>query len=436
MRVLFANNQLDERAGSELYTLELSTALKARGHTTAIFTFHPGEVAQLAREAGVTVFLPHQREEMREFRADVLHIHHAPTLYFLAGSARVEAPVVYSVLGALPALEGPPLVWRGVNSLLTVSEEVAESLSGSPFGKAFTPRVFRNWFDDRDLRPQQVRAPREVRRIAVVTNHLAPELSASLHALAAQRPTFSWTHFGAPNRAVPITPELLDGFDGVVTIGRTALLAGAVGKPCLLLDVHGSDGVLSAENLARVATRNFSGRLHGHRPGTEELAEILFEQFPRASVQETAEALWAQFRLSGRVETLEEIHQAATKSGARLTRKMAADYGKAGDAHAELIVQMAGARIERDRLRHERDEAHNVVAAQGEELALARRALHEAQARLAEQARDLHRIRNTLVGRAVSRIFDEKDRLVPAGSRRRSAYERVLQPIRERWLKR
>jgi hypothetical protein len=51
-------------------------------------------------------------------------------------------------------------------------------------------------------------------------------------------------------------------YDVVFSIGRTALLAAACGVPCIMADIHGSDGLLTADNLDLVRTKNFSGRLN------------------------------------------------------------------------------------------------------------------------------------------------------------------------------
>jgi hypothetical protein len=333
MHVLFANHQLVERAGSELYTLELATAVRDRGHRVSVFTFDAGPIAQQLQRQGIPVFGPGDAATIGALDCDLAHVHHAPCLYFL-GATRLKCPVVYSVLGVVPALEGPPLAWAGIARVLAVSEEVRDGLGRSPL----PPTIVRNWFDDRGPMPA-LSAAGQIERVAVVSNHLDPSLKAGLDVLAARRPGFSWHHFGLPSASADVTPELLAGFDAVITIGRTALLAAALGKPCLLYDVHGCDGVLDALRLDALATRNFSGRLQASRPSIDELEQLLFVQTRRVDLEALAIEVRGRFGLRQRVDEILALHREAAASGIALGGPEAA-FARAGEVHAEAMAQV------------------------------------------------------------------------------------------------
>lgn len=446
MRVLFTNHYLDCRAGSELCCLELCTALRRAGHEVAVFTFQRGGVAEELVRRGVPVFSVGDEALIERFDPEVLHVHHAPCLYYL-GALRLRARVVFSSLGVLPALEAAPLVWAGVAHGLVVSEEVREVLRASPFGGAVPLSVFRNWFDDTGWTREAPTRPAEVRRIAVVTNHLDARLAGDLDALCAAHPGLEWTHFGLPYRSVELTPELLRGFDRVITIGRTALLAAALQKPCLLYDVHGCDGLLTAERLDAVATHNFSGRLSRARPSREDLERLLLDEAPRVDVAALAERVWREYALSRRVEELLALYTRLLGSDVRLGERTRSAYGREGRLYADLFLawQDASSHLQGTRERLEAREAdvallkaaHEAERARGtqlqEQLGTLSTALDEKVVEAARLRSELDAIDSSIASAAVRRLRRVKDRIVATpGSRQRELLDGMLRRFKAR----
>lgn len=435
MRVLIANHHLDHRAGSELWCAELCTGLKERGHEVGAFAFVLGGVASRLRAAGIRVFGPDDGAAIEEFAPEIVHLQHSPTLYLL-GSLRLTAPVVYSVLGVSPPLEAPPLAWEGVVAATCVSEEVRDAVAGSPFGEAVPLDVLRNWFDDRGLRPGGRPAPERVERIAVVTNHLSPELRAQLAGLEARRGV-RWEHFGLPGRSVAIDAALLRPFDVVITIGRTALLAGALGIPCLLYDVHGCDGFLAPGRIAALATRNFSGRLEARRPEEAELEHLLMSCAPAVPTEEVAATLWEGFTLSSRIAALEERYRSLVgRPGlGEATRRR---YGRAGAIHREVLAttralseqvqERVAALAEARTLRETLERCAREIQA----LEASRRELAASNEMLQDALRVTSRERSGVAWWAVTRLRAVKHACLPEGTWRRTNYERLLERARAR----
>lgn len=339
MRILIANHHLDQRAGSELYCLELATALHRLGVEVALFTFVSGEVAQQAARLGIPVYTPTEALEVERFQPTVLHVQHAPCLFYLA-TLRIRPATLFSSLGWLPSLEAAPPVYAGISMALAVSEEVQARLADTPMGQVLPIRVVRNWFNDLGLTPGPVRPPRPAERIAVVTNHLDETLRADLDALTSEQPGFAWQHLGTPTCSVDITPSLLLEFDRVITIGRTALLAGALGIPCLLYDMHGSDGLLRVEALDSLAANNFSGRTHRLRHGRAELHRLLFEDAEALDTGALSRAIWENYALSSRARELLALYEAVLKGPVRFDDEARRLYGAVGVAHAELVADL------------------------------------------------------------------------------------------------
>lgn len=258
MKILFGTHQLELRAGSELFTAELARAIQAAGHDVAVFTFFKGKFAQTIQAAGIPVFHPEETAAIARFAPDLVQTNHLPCAHFLR-SAVPGAVRVHVMLGVIPALEAPPLDAEAFSLGLAVSEEVVERIKRTPFGGAVDVALFRNWFDDKAVVTAEARKPTRPLRVAVISNHIAPDLIGALSALEAAGDV-AVDYFGVERRSVVVDGSLLVQYGLIISIGRTVLLAAACGVPCIVADIHGSDGLLTADNLDSVKRSNFSGR--------------------------------------------------------------------------------------------------------------------------------------------------------------------------------
>lgn len=375
MRILLSNHQLTARSGSELATYELARGLAARGHQVAVFTFFKGPLSeQLTAEHGVPVFDDTQADQIILFGAEIVHTHHAPCAHFLRLHT-MGAVRVHGMLGLTP-LEAPPLD-PGIFALgLAISEEIAERLAYTPFSTV-TTELFRNWFDDpgaASLAPPDFQRPIKV---AVVSNHVAPELVSALTELR-QAGDVEPEYFGIESASIVIDGKLLSRFDVVISIGRTAVLAAACGRPCIMADIHGSDGLLTAETLERAERVNFSGRA----TRTPITAARLREQIERARTTDLSvlrERVLQEFSIEQRLDFLERRYTGllAAPDTRRLDRgdwpAEGVAYGElaARARHAEhlLAVERAAKSSATDALAAELDTLANLIDAQSDELA-------------------------------------------------------------------
>ncbi len=412
MKVLLTNHHLVDRAGSELYVAELATALEARGHDARVFTLYPGPVAQQLTERGVPVYTLAEQHLVQAFAPEVVHAHHPPTLW-VVGSLALGCPAIVSSLGVLPALEAPTPIWPGVALGVAVSEEVKARVDRSAFGRAVPVRVMRNWFDDRGWAPEPAVPPARVTRVAVVTNHLAPELAQHLDACVRARPGFSWAHLGLPASSVEVTPAVLGAFDLVITIGRTALQAAAVGRPVLLADVYGSDGLLDAARLDALASVNFSGRLE-RRPLSPGAVVEALEAAPRHDVAAVQARVLRDFRLTTRAAEWEAVYEEVRASPRRLDEAAKHEFEPLGQQYALLVEQG-------------RQAASRAATAEAERDAVAAR-LRDTEARLAAARGELDAPGVATVLRLTARARELGRDVAPHGSLRRDAL------VKARWL--
>jgi GT2 family glycosyltransferase len=336
MRILLSNHQLTVRSGSELATCELARGLAARGHDVAVFTFFKGALAEeLTREHGIPVFDDTQVHQIVLFGAEIVHTHHTPCAHFLR-LYTMGAVRIHGMLGVLTPLEAPPLDADVFSLGLAISEEVAERIAFTPFN-AVPIEIFRNWFDEpsaASLAPPDLARPIKV---AVVSNHVAPELATALTELRAAGEIVP-EYFGLEGVSAVINSKLLSRYAIVVSIGRTALMATACGRPCIMADVHGSDGLLTAENIDHAMRSNFSGRA----TGTPITAAHLATEIERARTVDLSglrERVLREFSIEQRLDFLERRYAELLASPAN-RRADRGDWPAEGSAYAELAARV------------------------------------------------------------------------------------------------
>jgi hypothetical protein len=328
MRILLGTHQLAERAGSELFTTELAIALRQRGQDVAVFTFFKGNIVPEIEAAGVPVFDAGEADAIAAFMPDIVQTSHIPCAHFLRAVVPGR-PRVHAMLGVIPHLEAPPLDARAFSLGLAVSEEVHGRVSQTTFGKDVEIALFRNWFDERAVSEGGPRLPGKPLRVAVISHHVAPELATALAMLEAAG-KLKTDYFGNEHRTVVVDGALLTRYDAVISIGRTPLLAAACGVPCIMADIHGSDGLLTADNLDDVRTRNFSGRLKR----TEITQTYLDDELSKIAAYDREalrQRVVAEYALGGRIDWLLARYEAVI-----------ADYSRNPVAQGELSAPSEG----------------------------------------------------------------------------------------------
>jgi hypothetical protein len=337
MKILFGTHQLEVRAGSELFTAELAQSIHARGHEVAVFTFFKGMVAELIEAQGIPVFDPDDARAISRFVPDIVQTNHLPCAHFLR-SMISDAIRVHAMLGVIPHLEAPPLDEGAFSLGLAVSEEVANRINQTSFGKNVDVAVFRNWFDDKAVMAARIPS-HKVLRVAVISNHLSRELMDALDVLEAAG-VVEVEYFGLQRQSVVVDGSLMTQYDLIITIGRSVLLAAACGLPCIMADIHGSDGLLTVDNLDLVRTVNFSGRLEKHPITKTHLLEEI-DKLTSYDREQLRSRVTIEYSLNSRAEWLLSRYEAlleGERDGAQnLLRKLSASsVPSEGLVHAEI----------------------------------------------------------------------------------------------------
>ena len=160
------------------------------------------------------------------------------------------------------------------------------------------------------------------------------------------------------------------------------LFAGALGKPVIVYDQHGCDGMLSVDRLDALASVNFSGRLTRHQPTRDEFAALL-DECTQADVAAVQRVLQQRFTLSARAEEWERLYQRAIDTGVRLDESARAVYRPLFELYWEVL-----------QLSHHHYPAE--VRRLGDELAAARQQAEDARAQQRQHEREAYDLRTQL----------------------------------------
>lgn len=303
MRILFTNNTLDARNGTELYTREVALALLARGHRPMAFTLEPGEIAEELMAAGIPVV-----DDLRRLPEDpdLIHGQHAiettlaaltfrtvPVLSFCHGpEAWQEAPC------RLPNVAGWVAVDEACRQRLLTDEKIPEDRVS----------LLLNFVDLECFQPRPPLPDKPVRAL-VFSNYLTlghPVMEAITEACAARGISVEGcgSGFGKPCRA---PWEILPGYDLVFAKARCALEAMACGCAVVQAEYFGAGRLVSPENFDAIRPLNFGFKSMTFEPTAAWLGQEI-DRYDAAAAAVVSARVRAEASLSATVDRLEELH--------------------------------------------------------------------------------------------------------------------------------
>lgn len=255
MRVLFTNNTLAERAGSELYVRDVAIALARRGHQPVCYSTLLGAVAEDLRAATIPVI-----DNLAQLAVppDIIHgQHHLDTM--TAALRLPGVPVVYFCHGWDPWEETPPR-FPTIQLYVVTSDLIHERLQ-CMYGIASEKiRVIRNFVDLARFQLRSSFAPRP-RRALAFGNYL-PEagcLETLRQACAARG--IELDAMGTSSGRIEAHPEeALGQYDIVFGMGRCALEALASGAALIVCGYAGLGDMVVPDNYGEMRRFNFGLR--------------------------------------------------------------------------------------------------------------------------------------------------------------------------------
>lgn len=304
-RALILTNHLHAFGGSEILSLEVAETLVELGfsatiHCNALTDAMQGEtLATIAISDGDAV------PDLQDF--DFVWIHHlmGPLALGDGGLRPGRRPLVVSAhLSPFEPFEHLGLTFaRDIRATIVANSAETAGVLGILTGAAVPIVNLHNACPDRFWTPAPTRAER-LTRVLVVSNHVPEELARAAQHAAAAGVTFA--HVGKGGTAVRLKPEHMDGFDAVVSIGKTVQYAMMRGKPVYCYDHFGGPGWLTEDNQARAEAFNYSGRCTRTRKDPAAIAEELVSGYGRAAdaVLRFRDGLRPRYSLQGFLKAL------------------------------------------------------------------------------------------------------------------------------------
>jgi hypothetical protein len=329
---LICTNQLREIRGSELVTLELAEHFLARGATVDVANnlFLPPMSSEFAGLAGQgRLFVADDPYHDFPGPYDLIWIQHSllpPSIIELMAAGGSHSAVVWHHMSAQIHMELPILndVEEAVADVSTaVSREVADLLHGFGLSRRRIS-LFDNPAPDGFADAVRRRTSTSLDRLLVVSNHPPDEVLGAA-ALLRNRDGLQVDVLGELTTVTRVTPQVLDEYDAVLTIGKTVQYALSIGLPCYVYDHFGGSGWLTAANFEDERRWNFSGRASRRQTDASTIADELVAGFSSArdyAVTRRADNA-DRWRLSARLDGLMRSRAFHRPSNKRLSRSQA-----------------------------------------------------------------------------------------------------------------
>ena len=445
MRVLFTNNTLSERAGSELYVRDVALALLRRGHRPVAYSTRLGAVADELRAATVPVV-----DDLAHLAVppDIIHGHHH--LDAMTAMLRFpNVPAVYFCHGWVPWEEMAPR-FPTIQLYVAIDDLCVERLQCLHGIVPDKLRVIRNFVDLERFRLRD-ELPAEPLRALAFSNYLSEQGGLGLlREVCAARGIVLDAIGAATGRSEAHPEEMLGGYDIVFAKGRCALEALASGNAVIACDMTGLAGMVTPHTYEAWRSLNFGVRTL-RQPTTSDTVNRALDRYDPEASREVSLRVRAEAGLEPAVEQILTVYQEAIAAhrsapvAQALLLPAASEYlryiadftkGRYVAEHQRQLAQtqaLEQCRLAEERGRHlqaalaetagERaraDQAERRGAAAAGDASSQRGRAEEAERALAECRNESAAIRNSRLGRWMNRIWRWKAWLLNQHSKART----------------
>ncbi|KIO49289.1 glycosyltransferase family 2 protein [Nitrosospira sp. NpAV] len=277
--------------GSEIVTYEVASWFAKQNWKVSIFTSEfEDPIAQefLALGSNVVVFTDQTDSELIDIYPNLdfcwIHHQHLPESFidFLAHGGK-KPWMTFNHMSPYEQLEYPVVS--------AAEEKLADIILCN---SQETLDVLRNYFSDSIDKIKLFQNPAPVdfyeaaqecdrthserlSRVVIVSNHSPAELKEAASLL--QKNNVLVNFIGTDQHlTVRVTPNLLNNYDAVITIGKTVQYGLAIKKPIYIYDHFGGSGYLSKDNFQENEYYNFSGR-HNEKKTGEQIADEIITNY-------------------------------------------------------------------------------------------------------------------------------------------------------------
>ncbi|MBC8578932.1 glycosyltransferase [Zhenhengia yiwuensis] len=257
-KILITNYSIAEFAGSEINCLSLALQFKKMGAIVEVATFNFGEPIREKFEKSEIIVTNILLEELKEKSYDLIWAHHTIVLDYLIFIKQIKGyKIIFSSLSPFEPLEVAPYYANELTLCLANSEETRKKILEENVEES-NIYVFPNYVDEEFFKYTWDRRNDLPKKVAIVSNHLPIEEIQLIDLL--REDGVEVDIYGVGYIQTLITPEILIGYDLIISIGKTVQYAMAMGIPLYCYDIHGGPGWIDEKNIYDTFNTNFSGR--------------------------------------------------------------------------------------------------------------------------------------------------------------------------------
>ena len=256
-KILLTNFSIVQFAGSEINCATIAKRLKELGYEIYMgaLEFSAPLYDVVKGHFDHTINLLEDEFDFSQVEFDLVWAHHSFLLDWLIFEKGLRAKkIITSSLSPKEPFESVPIYANKLCFSLANSPETMQQLQK----KELIERVhllenysFLSYFE-RKIHVQ------ELHKIAVVSNHIPPEVMEATIKL--QEKGYEVDIYGFAGKQILITDKILENYDCIITIGKTVQYAMSLKIPVYIYDIHGGDGYLTMQNMEQNRSHNFSGR--------------------------------------------------------------------------------------------------------------------------------------------------------------------------------
>lgn len=206
---------------------------------------------------------------------DIVWAHHWPILPYLIRKGLQYDKLINSCISEFLPIDKPLFFTKHVDLFMTLTQKTKDmfineyDINGDKIH--VLPNTAPDYFFD-----YKHDYSRPLKSVAVVSNHIPPELSGALDILETRG--FDTIVYGGKN-PVDIVPDVLLKHDVIVSIGKTVQYAMAMGIPVYNYDHFGGNGYVVPETIDIEESTNFSGRNFFTKKTASQIADEIVSQY-------------------------------------------------------------------------------------------------------------------------------------------------------------
>ena len=292
-RFLITQNTLKFIAGSEVVTLELADYLQNQGANVVVYTYYFADPMKKYFSEKKIKVIDDDDLKLKLSDFDYIWVHHQVLPLNIINELGRKLPtnmpkfIFNHMSGSEHILLEHPYIWDLEDKLSSISlfnsKETYQNLQNY-FPNKLNTNLFQNPAPIDFSETKDDILSRKLKEILIVSNHPPKEILGLIKKL--QDNGYRVISLGGFREDQSlITPEVISGFDVVISIGKTVQYCLIAGIPVYVYDHFGGPGYLNDANYIGAEDTNFSGRCSGKKSINNIFTELINDYNKTVSYQ-------------------------------------------------------------------------------------------------------------------------------------------------------